>query len=77
MINLHMADTNRSALGEGFLEMDTIVIALYLIGYNNDCCFVTPEPLGPGGDPYPAMYGKPNPMILDKLVMNTASYFRQ
>ena len=39
------------------------------IGYNNDdSCFLTPEPLGPGGDPYPAMYGKPDPLKLDKLV---------
>jgi hypothetical protein len=33
--------------------------------------------LGPGGDPYPAMYGKPDPARLDNLVNQTASYFRQ
>lgn len=77
LTNLHMADTNRGALGDGFLDLDTIIMALYLIGYNNDRCFVTPEPLGPGGDPYPAMNGKPDPAKLDKLVCDTAVYFRE
>ena len=54
LTNLHLADTNRCALGDGFMDIDTVIRALYLIGYNNDRCFVTPEPLGPGGDPYPA-----------------------
>ena len=76
LTNLHMADTNRCALGDGFLDLDTIIMALYLIGYNHDNCFVTPEPLGPGGDPYPAMNGKPDPAQLDRLVLDTASYFR-
>lgn len=76
LTNLHMADTNRCALGDGFLDLDTIIMALYLIGYNNDNCFVTPEPLGPGGDPYPAMNGKPDPAKLDQLVLDTADYFR-
>lgn len=76
LTNLHMADTNRCALGDGFLDLDTIIMALYLIGYNNGNCFVTPEPLGPGGDPYPAMNGKPDPAKLDQLVLDTADYFR-
>jgi len=76
--NLHMADTNRDALGRGSLDLDAIIMALYIIGYNNvDSCFVTPEPLGPGGDPYPAMYGKPDKDKLDKLVKQTATYFRE
>ncbi len=44
--------------------------------YNREGRFVTPEPLGPGGDPYPAMYGKPNKELLDKLVQQSARYFR-
>lgn len=47
LTNLHLADTNRCALGDGFMDIDTVIRALYLIGYNNDRCFVTPEPLGP------------------------------
>jgi sugar phosphate isomerase/epimerase len=76
LVNLHMADSNRRALGEGSLDLDTIIMALYLIGYNRQGCFVTPEPLGPGGDPYPAMNEIPNPDVLDHLVQQTASYFR-
>ena len=73
-----MADTNRCALGDGSLDIDTIIMALYLIDYNNnDNCFVTPEPLGPGGDPYSAQNAKTNPAILDKLVRDSVNYFRE
>jgi sugar phosphate isomerase/epimerase len=77
LVNLHMADSNRTALGLGSMDLDTIIRALYLIGYNSDGRFVTPEPLGPGGDPYPAMYGKPDPKSLDEMVNQTARYFRE
>lgn len=78
LTNLHMADTNRRALGEGSLDIDTIIMALYLLDYNNDdSCFVTPEPLGPGGDPYPMQNSKTDPAILDKLVFDSVNYFRQ
>jgi sugar phosphate isomerase/epimerase len=76
LLNLHMADSNRCALGEGSLDLDTIIRALYLLGYNRPGCFVTPEPLGPGGDPYPAMNGRPDPARLEELVQKTARYFR-
>ena len=77
LTNLHAADSNRCALGEGGLDLDTLIMALYLIGYNRPGCYVTPEPLGPGGDPYPAMNGKPDPEQLDRLVEQTARYFRE
>jgi D-psicose/D-tagatose/L-ribulose 3-epimerase len=77
LVNLHMADSNRCALGLGALDLDTIIMALYLIGYNTDGRYVTPEPLGPGGDPYPAMYGKPDRKQLDDMVVQTARYFRE
>ncbi|MHB0999053.1 MAG: sugar phosphate isomerase/epimerase family protein [Armatimonadota bacterium] len=77
LTNLHLADTNRCALGEGSLDVDTLIMALYLIGYNNEWCYCTPEPLGPGGDPYPAMYGKPDIELLENLVAKTASYWRE
>ena len=77
LTNLHLADSNRCALGEGALDVDTMIMALYVIGYNRDGCYVTPEPLGPGGDPYPAMHGKPDPKALEQLVGQTARYFRQ
>jgi D-psicose/D-tagatose/L-ribulose 3-epimerase len=77
LTNLHLADSNRCALGDGALDLDTIIMALYLIGFNTEGKYVTPEPLGPGGDPYPAMYGKSNTALLDPLVIHTAAYFRE
>jgi sugar phosphate isomerase/epimerase len=77
LTNLHVADSNRCALGEGSLDVDTLIMALYLAGYNRPGCFVTPEPLGPGGDPYPAMYGLPDADLLEHLVQTTARTFRE
>ena len=77
LTNLHMADSNRCALGKGSIDVDTIIRALYLIEYNTGGRYVTPEPLGPGGDPYPAMYGNPNRAMLDEMVGTSASYFRR
>ena len=77
LVNLHFADSNRSALGEGSLDVCTIIRSLYLIGYNQEGRFVTFEPLGPGGDPYPAMHGKPDKPKLDALVFNSIRYFRE
>lgn len=75
LINLHMADTNRMALGTGMLNLDLIIMSLYLINYNNKKAFLSAEPLGPSADPYPQMNGITDPAILDKLVKDTASYF--
>jgi D-psicose/D-tagatose/L-ribulose 3-epimerase len=77
LVNLHLADSNRCALGEGAMDLDTIIMALYLIGYNTEGRYATPEPLGPGGDPFPAMYGNPDKKLLDNLVFQTATYFRE
>lgn len=77
LTNLHLADSNRRALGLGSLDLDTMIRALYLVGYNADGRYVTPEPLGPGGDPYPAMNGTPDPKVLEDLVQQTARYFRE
>src|ERR1039458_2454638 len=77
LVNLHFADSNRSALGEGSIDVCTIIRALYVIGYNQQGRFVTFEPLGPGGDPYPAMYGRPDRAKLDALVLDSIRYFRE
>jgi sugar phosphate isomerase/epimerase len=75
LTNLHMADSNRRALGLGSMDLDLIIMALYVVGYNNDKCFCSAEPLGPGGDPYPQMFGNPSPELLDSMVEQTANYF--
>ncbi|WP_238625802.1 sugar phosphate isomerase/epimerase family protein [Aggregatilinea lenta] len=77
LINLHLADSNRLALGWGAMDLDTIIMALYVIGFNQAGHYCTPEPLGPGGAPYPAMYGKPDKKTLDDMVLQTARYFRE
>ena len=76
LINLHVADSNRCALGDGSLDVDTLIMALYVSGYNNEGHYVTPEPLGPGGDPYPAMFAQPDKALLDTMVGKTITYFR-
>lgn len=76
LLNLHFADSNRCALGEGSLDVGTIIRALYVIGHNQPGRYVTFEPLGPGGDPYPAMHGRPEKTKLDALVMDSIRYFR-
>ncbi len=77
LVNIHMADTNRKALGSGMLDLDIIIMALYLIGYNNKKAFLSAEPLGPSANPYYQMYGRTDPQILDRLVSDTAAYFYQ
>lgn len=77
LVNLHFADSNRCALGEGAMDVATIIRALYVIGFNESNRFVTFEPLGPGGDPYPAMHGKPDKAKLDALVSTSIRYFRE
>jgi len=77
LTNLHLADSNRCALGEGAMDVDAIIMALYVLGFNRPGCYCTPEPLGPGGDPYPAMHGKTDPKLLDALVNTSAAYFKQ
>jgi D-psicose/D-tagatose/L-ribulose 3-epimerase len=77
LVNLHMADSNRCAMGEGSMDLATIIRALYVIGHNVEGRFVTFEPLGPGGDPYPAMHGKPDKAKLDALVSTSIRYFHE
>jgi D-psicose/D-tagatose/L-ribulose 3-epimerase len=77
LVNLHFADSNRCAAGEGSMDIATIIRALYVIGHNREGRFVTFEPLGPGGDPYPAMHGRPNKARLDALVSQSIRYFRE
>jgi len=77
LVNLHLADSNRLGLGLGSMDVDTLIKALYLIGYNTPGHFVTPEPLGPGAGPYPAMHSLQDPAMLDELVLGTVSYWRE
>jgi len=77
LVNLHMADSNRRALGAGQMDIDTVIRALYLIGHNIPGRYVTPEPLGPGASPYECMWGTPDRRVMDELVGDTVQYFRE
>lgn len=77
LTNLHLADTTRGTLGTGSMDLDTVIMALYLMNYNNlTDTWVTPEPLGAGADPYPMANSKVDPAILDKMVFDSYAYFR-
>jgi D-psicose/D-tagatose/L-ribulose 3-epimerase len=75
IVNVHLADTDRKALGSAMFDLDTFLMVMYLNGYNDRNVFCTAEPLGPGADPYQAMNGLSDPKILDDLVKETAEYF--
>lgn len=77
LVNLHMADSNRLALGSGSMDLDAIIMALYLIDFNQPGRFVTPEPLGAGASPYVARNGFVEPAVLDALVGDSVAYFRE
>lgn len=77
MINLHLADTNRRALGHGLLDVDVLIMALYAVGYQHGDNYCSPEPLGAGGNPYAAMNLPPSPERLDELVAVTTATWRE
>ncbi|MEA4853742.1 MAG: sugar phosphate isomerase/epimerase family protein [Christensenella sp.] len=71
LVNLHIEDTNRLPLGNGMMDVDTIIMALYVMGYNTDGKYVTGEPLGPGRDSYSIMYGQHPAEAKDRQVADT------
>ena len=77
LINLHLADSNRMPLGRGMMDVDTIIRALYLIGYNAEGRFVTGEPLGMAKNSYAAMYGRKSEQEKDTLLGDLVDYFRE
>lgn len=45
MICLHLRDTcNGGVIGTGMMDLDTVIRALYLIGFNREGCFAVGEP---------------------------------
>lgn len=77
MLNLHLADSNRRALGHGLLDLDVVIMALYAIGYQRGDNYCSAEPLGVGGNPYAAMNLPPDAARLDELVAVTVRTFRE
>ena len=77
LTNIHIADSNRGPIGEGMINIDIVIMALYLINYNQTGKYVTGEPLGIGGNPYQLMHGKTDPEKLDFLVEKTRNHFKE
>ena len=77
LANLHLADTNRDALGTANLDLDTVIMAAYLAGMNRPGRFLTPEPLGPFPDPYVLATGPCDAKVMDELVVRTTDCFRE
>ena len=77
LINLHIEDSNRLPIGNGMMDMDTIIQALYVMGYNKEGRYVTGEPLGAGRNSYAITYGQHSKEVKDKLVSDTVNYFRE
>ena len=77
LVNLHLADSNRAALGEGSLDLDGIIKALYVAGHNSEDRFVTPEPSGAGANSYHALFSIRDPKELDRLVLDTVKCFKE
>jgi sugar phosphate isomerase/epimerase len=76
LVNLHLADTNRDALGRGMINLDIVIMAAYLAGMNQEGRFLTPEPLGPYPDPYVLANSLCQTEVMDRLVEQTVHYFR-
>ncbi|MBO8167310.1 MAG: sugar phosphate isomerase/epimerase [Kosmotoga sp.] len=77
LINLHIADSNRDAPGKGMIDIDVVIMAAYIVGMNQPGRFLTFEPLGPYPDPYVLSTQKCMVDIMDNLVKESVSYFRE
>jgi len=77
LANLHLADSNRDAPGKGMIDFDTVLMAAYLVGMNEEGMFLTPEPLGPITDPYLLASQPCRTDIMDELVKDTMTYIRE
>ena len=77
LVNLHVEDTNRLPLGNGMMDVDTVIRALYLLGYNSPGHYITGEPLGPGRNSYAIMFGQHDKKMLDTMVEQTVNVIRE
>ncbi len=77
LVNLHLADSNRDAIGKGMIDIDTVIMAAYLVGMNEDNRFLTFEPLGPYPDPYVLSNEPCKVELMNELVEISVSYFKE
>ncbi|MFW6121897.1 MAG: sugar phosphate isomerase/epimerase family protein [Petrotogales bacterium] len=77
LVNLHLADSNRDAIGKGMIDIDTVIMAAYLVGMNEDNRFLTFEPLGPYPNPYVLSNEPCKVELMNELVEDSVSYFKE
>ena len=77
LINLHLSDRHRGALGEASFDVDILIMGLYIMGYQHGRRFVTFNPIGPSARPFAMSERLPDAARMDRLVHDTARYFRQ
>ena len=75
LANLHFADSNRSALGEGSMDVCTIIRALYLIGHNREGRFVSFRTAGTRRRSLPGDVWQAEQAQTDALVSTSIQYF--
>ena len=77
LTNLHVSDRHRGALGEASFDVDILIMGLYIMGYQHGRRFVTFNPIGPSARPFAMYESLPDVAKMDRLVRDTAGYFRQ
>lgn len=78
MVNMHLRDTNSKAIGHGMLDVDTVIMALYLIGQNEEGRFVSGE-INPAPEMQPlvAISSVHEKKKLDQIARDNLAYFRE
>lgn len=73
LLHVHLADTNRQALGRGHLDLDAVTGALRDIGYGGSAVLeVTP----PGPDPFRSIKDARSPAVLDEFLAESLARVR-
>lgn len=73
LFHVHLADTNRQALGRGHLDLPPIMEALHAIGYAGAAVL---EVMPPGPDPFRSMKDHRSPQVLDKYLAESEAQLR-
>ena len=78
MVNCHIRDTNGKSIGKGMMDMDTVIMAMYLVGQNQEGRFVSVEVNpDPSLAPLVAISSRHDPKKLDVVCRENIEYFRE
>lgn len=73
LVNFHIADSNRQAVGRGHIDFRAVIEALYAIDYRGALAL---EPLPPVSDPYKAVRLPRYRRILDKYIEESIEHLK-